>query len=427
MDGFDAPQTPAELDRIGVLKVGPRSAENVLVLNAGTGLGSAFFRPLARMVTRQTPGWQVWAVERRENLLEDQSVIDEAKAGEATATRLFEYYLGFLTDPTITDHFTPIPDSSVNFAREWGMRVAVEDLRKAVRAASRRGGEVVVGGHSLGGWMTTAYARWDFNGRPGARGLAGLVYIDGVANPDQVTAGEAEEAVAEIDAGSPWADYGGIPTPFTGLFSVTGSTATHIAPNELDPFREWPLSPVDLRPPVSVTHEAQWGFALDVKTSPSYLIGAQAHLGHLAETGDPRPWVDDGLTPVQRYADMYSGTGLSGLDGTSWYQPARMLLDSRAIAAGEADPAAQDVLGLRATHGDDLGRGLRIFAFAAGGGADGGELANAKAVAEQSRIPRRNLTLVDRKATYTHVEALSAYPRNAFASKLGRFLRRLGR
>ena len=40
--GFDAPQTPAELDRVGVLKVGPKKAENVLVLNAGTSSSAAW-------------------------------------------------------------------------------------------------------------------------------------------------------------------------------------------------------------------------------------------------------------------------------------------------------------------------------------------------------------------------------------------------
>ena len=42
----------------------------------------------------------------------------------------------------------------------------------------------MVGGHSLGGSITTAYATRDFNGRPGARGLAGLVYIDGGSGSD---------------------------------------------------------------------------------------------------------------------------------------------------------------------------------------------------------------------------------------------------
>ena len=76
------------------------------------------------------------------------------------------------------------------------MRVAVEDLRRVVKRASRLGGEVVVGGHSLGGSITTAYATWDFNGKPGAKGLSGLVYIDGGSGTEPLTPEEASEALA---------------------------------------------------------------------------------------------------------------------------------------------------------------------------------------------------------------------------------------
>jgi len=93
MRGASAPGTPARYDKVGVLRIGPRTARNVLVLEPGTSAGSAYFAPLARWVVANDPGWQVWAVERRENLLEDQSVLDEAKRGQASATKLDNYYL----------------------------------------------------------------------------------------------------------------------------------------------------------------------------------------------------------------------------------------------------------------------------------------------------------------------------------------------
>src|SRR5918996_2486094 len=135
MPGYDDPETPNELDRVGVLKVGPKKARNVLVLNPGTSASAAYFRPLASFVAKETKGWQVWAVERRENQLEDQSVFDQAKAGEVSTTRMFEYYLGYLTDPSITDHFESIPDSDVGFGRGWGMNVEIRDLRAVVKKA----------------------------------------------------------------------------------------------------------------------------------------------------------------------------------------------------------------------------------------------------------------------------------------------------
>ena len=47
----------------------------------------------------------------------------------------------------------------------------------------------------------------------------------------------------------------------------------------------------------------------------------------------------------------------------------------------------------------------------------------ASSLAAQSRIPKRNLTLVDRAATYAHNDPNSAFPKNAFVNKLRNFLR----
>ena len=46
--------------------------------------------------------------------------LDPAKAGKATPQQLFDYYLGYLTDPAITTHYRLIPDASVAFAKRLG-------------------------------------------------------------------------------------------------------------------------------------------------------------------------------------------------------------------------------------------------------------------------------------------------------------------
>ena len=84
--GFHAPGTPAKYNKVGVLKVGPRSAKNILVLNPGTSASAAYFAPLAEDIARKAKGWQVWAVERRENLLEDHSALNRAKTGQRNLT-----------------------------------------------------------------------------------------------------------------------------------------------------------------------------------------------------------------------------------------------------------------------------------------------------------------------------------------------------
>ena len=110
IQGHAAPGTPAKYNRVGILEVGPRRARNVLVLNPGTSASAAYFRPLAESIVARAKGWQVWAVERRENLLEDHTMLDRAKAGEATPQQLFDYYLGYLDDPDVSPHFRLIGD-----------------------------------------------------------------------------------------------------------------------------------------------------------------------------------------------------------------------------------------------------------------------------------------------------------------------------
>ena len=421
LDGFPAPGTPAALNKVGVIEIGARNARNILVLNPGTSASAAYFVPLAKTIVEKAPGWQVWAVERRENLLEDHSVLDRAKDGTATGQELFDYYLGFLTDPSVTTHFQFIQDADVAFARDWGMRVELEDLRVVVKAAKRRGRRVVLGGHSLGGSMTTAYATWDFDGTPGFRGISGLVFIDGGSGPTPVTPEQASASLQALQTSSPWLSFGGIPAPFAGLFSTTGSTGALIDPDSPSIGQAWPLLPANLKPPVRVTNLAQYGYALDTETSPPALAAAQAHLGHLAASGDPRGWDQAGeITPIQRYAQMFSGTGLHGLDGTAWYHPQRLTIDSGAVAAGNANPA-QAILDVHATHGHDLPKRLRIYAF---GAALGGQrvLDAARALAAQSGIPDSNLTLIDRHETYAHNDPNSASPNNDFVDGLIPFL-----
>jgi hypothetical protein len=425
IQGVDAPGTPAKYDRVGVLETGSKRAENVLVLNPGTSASAAYFEPLAKAIVKQAPGWQVWAVERRENLLEDHSVLDRAKQGKASPKELFDYYLGYLGNPSVTDHFALIPDADVAFARDWGMRVEIGDLRRVVQRAREHGRRVVLGGHSLGGSITTAYATWDFHGTPGAKGLSGLVFIDGGSSPTPVSTDQATQSLQALRAGSPWLSFGGIPAPYAGLFNATGAAAVRLDPNGASLGQAFPLLPANLKPPVPATNAAQFGYALDTDTSPPALAAAQAHLGRLAASGDPRGWDGAGeLTPLRRYADMFSGWGLKGLDGTAWYHPLRLTIDSGAVAAGNAN-AAQKLLGVRATHGHDLPRRLRIFAFAA---ALGGErvIDAARTLATQSRIPARQLTLVDRHATYAHNDPAGATPqRNDFLKRLVPFLGRL--
>jgi pimeloyl-ACP methyl ester carboxylesterase len=425
MQGYPSPGTPANLNVVGALKTGDPKAKNVLVLNPGTSASAAYFEPLAKTIVKTLPDWQVWAVERRENFLEDESELNLLKQGKVSANDLFNYYLGYLSNPNITNHLHPVQDSQVPFARQWGMNTEINDLRVVAKAAAKGGRNVAMGGHSLGGSITTAYATWDFNGRPGGRDLSGLVLIDGASSPAAVSPDQAQTSLNTLQKSSPWLSFGGIPAPLAGLFGMVGSASAKAAPNSLSVFSGWPLLPSNLQPPpgVNPTNEAGFGYSTDAKTSPSSLIAAQVHSGQLAASGDPRGWDRAGaITPIQRWATMFSGWGLQNLDGTAWYHPMRLTIDSGAVGDGLPNPA-QSVLDVHSTDATKLPKRLRIYAF---GAALGGSrvIAAAQALAAEAGIKRRNLKLVDRSATYAHNDPSAAQPKvNAFIKRLIPFLR----
>jgi hypothetical protein len=424
MQGYAAPGTPARYNKVGVLKVGSSGAKNVLVLEPGTSAAAAYFVPLAKWIVSKTSGWQVWSVQRRENLLEDQSELDLYKEHKASSTQLFDYYLGYIKDPSITHHYQPVANSTVDYAKQWGMNVAVQDLHVVIGAAKKLGGKVVLGGHSLGGSVVTAYATWDFDGHAGADQLAGLVYIDGGSATTTVSTQAATQTLQALDApgASPWLAFGGIAAPYAGLFEATGAASALLDPNAPSLGQTSGLLPSDIVPSVRVTNVGQYGYALNASTSPSSLLAAQAHLGQgLASKGPIHGWNGSGaLTPINRFATMFSGAGIQNANGTEWYFPQRLTDDTVAVDNGNANPA-QSVLDVNATMGHSLPKNLLIYAFGARlGGASVPE--DAQILAQQSGIPMSNLTLANYQSTYSHNDPAGAYPTNAFFKRLIPFL-----
>ncbi len=428
MNGFAAPGTPAKYNKVGVLKIGPPHAKNVLVLEPGTSAGSTYFVPLAKWIVAKARGWQVWSVERRENLVEDQSELNLAKRGKVSGTALFDYYLGYLTNPSITKHMAIPAASAFSFAKGWGMNVAVQDLHRLIASARKLGGKVVLGGHSLGGSVVAAYATWNFGGHAGARDLAGLVFIDGSSFRTE-TAAQARAALNELRAPktSPWLTFGSIPSPFAGLFVMTGSEGALIDPNSPSTGQAFSLLPDGLKPSVRVTNLGQFGFALNATAHENVLqkglAASQAHLGRgVAAAGPIHGWDGTGaLTPILRFATMFAGPGIQNADGSEWYFPQRLTDDTGAVANGIANPA-QSVLNVHATFGRKLPKRLRMYAFATSLG-NHFVIDAVRALAQQSHIPRRNVRLINRASTYAHNDPNGAYPHNVFFDHLMPFLR----
>ena len=115
------------------------------------------------------------------------------------------------------------------------MQVALQDARAVVLKARAKGKrKVILGGHSLGASLTTAYAAWDFNGRPGYKDIVGMVAIDGglLGSFDSLDSlAETQAAIDDLSTGN-FADLLGFGIPeITGLFAEVGGTYARLAPN----------------------------------------------------------------------------------------------------------------------------------------------------------------------------------------------------
>ena len=270
----------------------------------------------------------------------------------------------------------------------------------------------------------TAFATWDFDGKPGADQLDGLVYIDGGSRPNAVTETQATDALNALNApdASPWLSFGGITAPYAGVFVATGSATALLDPDTPSLGQTSGLLPADIVPPIPATNQGQYGYALNVGTSPAGLSAAQGHLG--TGLNPDGTWNGAGaISPIDRYATMFVGAGITDADGAEWYFPQRLTNDTQVVANGNANPA-QTVLDVHATKGAELPKSLFIYAFGASlGGA--GVTTTAQLLADQSEIPADHLTLVDRSGTYAHNDPAGAAPDNEFLGALLPFLEKV--
>jgi hypothetical protein len=141
------------------------------------------------------------------------------------------------------------------------------------------------------------------------------------------------------------------------------------------------------------------------------------HLGHLADSGDPRDWVDGELATVDRGAQVFTNPILGGM---SWFHPQRLSSDAAAIGDGRSTPA-QSVLGLRAWHGRQANMPLYAYATSLGGQR---VIDGAKALAEQAGITTTRY--VNRAATNSHLDPLADPPStNDFIKTVVPFLKKL--
>lgn len=404
-----APGSPARYDKVQIRRYGNSAASRVLVLVPGTFGGAADFDVVGPYLAAHVPNLQVWAEMRREGALEDNSMLLRGLAGTATPQQVLDYYIGWVSNPKISPHYQPLSNGSTAYAAQWGLATAMNDLH-AVITEARDGGRrsVILGGHSLGGMEAAVYPAWDFGGRAGYRDLAGIVCIDGCASAPgvPVSLAAAQASVKQLSTKGPWLDLLGIGLPWVaGAFGEVSALAADKQPNAVSVLQGFKLLPSYFKPAgISATNEAGLGYGFDAATSPKFLSLMHIHSGHLAGTGNPRGWVNDGPTPIQNLARTFSTEPLGALD---WYYPARLTIDAGAARSLVPTPAT-NWLGLRISHLAEVD--LPLYAFQTSLGGTGDAVAKgAHSYQQRSKIPS---VQVESHLELGHLDPLLAAPEN---------------
>ena len=196
--------TPSELDRVRIVRFSHEDATEVrAVIVAVPGLlgGAGSWEMLARHIVRRSidagEPVEVWALDRRANLLEDLRGLDAAEAGQNPDVARGYYLRGETVGGEAFAGF--VEQSEVPYVSEWGLTTHMADLRAVIDhvPAEHQQARVFLMGHSLGASMTAAFGAWRFeDGVRGAELVAGLVLVDGAAAAEPSTETEYREGTS---------------------------------------------------------------------------------------------------------------------------------------------------------------------------------------------------------------------------------------
>lgn len=397
--------TPSELDAIQIARYHrtPDAPARAIILAMPGFLGGAgSFDRLARELVRLAPTdiapIEVWAIDRRANLLEDRVALDAAEAtGNADIAK--GYYFG--RDTVGGEAFAGfVEQDDVDYMSEWGLATHVEDVRELISLVPEadRVEHVFLMGHSLGGSFAEAFASWRFaDGTRGAELLAGVILVDGAAGTAPVAETEYLEGTSGGIMPSPGLNgvRGGshfVALPLLGIsvyvtaeiLSLEALTAPDavVEDRERDDALQILLG---LSRVPSMTNEAAlgWGFD-DASNGLSFAAvscgagtgGATEEYdgvigGRLLHPSDPAAtytWIDATESdPVEHtpVASLATSWTLGRTNFAEWYFPQRLPLDLSAVgglAIEEGD--WQAALGLRAFDGAAMD--APVLAIAAG-------------------------------------------------------------
>jgi pimeloyl-ACP methyl ester carboxylesterase len=177
LPGYNEPSTPDEYDKALYLRyfLPDETPNTVFVLVPGIFGGATSVDILARQLVSAIPGLEVWAVDRRANLLEDTEMMVKGLQTRNPQPTYDYYVTNFGTETG----FNFIPPDELRFMANWGLEVHLRDLHEIVKQAEVTAPRVILGGHSLAGSIAGYYAAFKFADGAGYTHLDGLILIEG--------------------------------------------------------------------------------------------------------------------------------------------------------------------------------------------------------------------------------------------------------
>ena len=221
--------------------------------------------------------------------------------------------------------------------------------------------------------------------------------------------------MAEYREGKVFDDIIGFGIPeASGFFAEVAALYARKQPNFASALQRNPVLPSEFKPPFTATNEAALGYVFDKQTSPKGLELIRINAGSVAPAGDPRPWRDGELTPIQRFADAFG----SEPNAVEWYFPRRLRLDVDAMSPLRRT-ALTKFLGLRPFHATKVD--LPLYAYETDL-TDGRVIRGAKSFVRTSRIETARYVSEPRAS---HLDPLVAAPRrNRFLTTVVAFLKK---
>jgi pimeloyl-ACP methyl ester carboxylesterase len=447
--------TPSELNATQIARYhGSAPARAIVLAMPGFLGGAGSFDRLARELVASSIAAgdpiEVWAIDRRANLMEDLRGLDTAEAsGNADVAK--GYYRG--ADTVGGERFEGYRvQGDLGFMSEWGLVTHIEDVRSLIERIPEadRIEHVFLMGHSLGGSFAETFAAWRFeDGVRGSDLLAGVILIDGA----QGETPSEEAAYLEGTSGGIMPSPGletirttnrFVELPFLGvsvyttaeILSLEALTAPDAVVN--DAARNRTLSTLlglGAGAIPDMTNEAALGWGFDSASNGLSFAAVSCGVamggpteeydgflgGRLIHPSDPDAtysWIDASesdpaeFTPIESLA--YSWT-LGRTNFGEWYFPQRLPIDLAAVGGlAVADDGWQAALDLRAFDGAlmdapvlAIASGLRSVASFEASRARGAPLGAGRPNAGTARTDDLAYRIVD--ATFmTHIDPLTA-------------------